>query len=175
MLTSKIDLRPLIKAQIESFKGYRWQATLRDVGTFVGLPIILGAAVLWGQPKVYNAGSGITGVSVLTGLLFALLVNVFNLAVRMRRDEGLRPGSVILRTVDELLANVGWAVLVGLALVVALACGVSTQEPDHPLGRWWVAVIVAMFAHLLVSVLMALSRIFSAYAQIAELAPPRKN
>ena len=49
------------------------------------------------------------------------------------------------------------------------------QQPDHPLGRWWVAVIVVMFAHLLVCVLMALSRIFSAYAQIAELAPPKKN
>lgn len=175
MLTSKIDLGPLLNAQIKSFKGYRWQATFRDVGIFVALPIALGAAVLWAQPKVYNAGSGIAGVSVLTGLLFALLVNVFNLAVKMRRDEGLTPESLILGTVDELLANVGWSVLVGLALVVTLACGVSTQQPNHELGRWWVAVIVVMFAHLLVTVLMALSRIFSAHAQIAELAPPMRK
>lgn len=173
-MSSKARVSAIWRAQLDSFRGYGRPSALFDFGQFLALPILAGiAAAIW-APPIYAVGSVLTGVSVFSGLLVALLVNVFELSVKIRRDEGLRPEEPLSVTMNELMANASWAVLVGLVLVTLLVAAAATQAPDCPLHPIWVGILVPFFAHLMVCVLMVLSRIWTAHEQIGDLRPPQQ-
>ncbi len=172
-MSNKINLLEIARAQLATFSGYSWKVIARDLGVFVGLPIIIGVLVsLWGPP-VYSVGGLLTGASVFSGLLVALLVNVFNFSVKIRRDEKIRPEQQLALTVDELMTNAAWTVITGLLLVVLLASAAATQQPDTPLAPPWVGILVGLATHLIMNVLMVLSRIWTAHEDIKDLPPKR--
>lgn len=170
-MSSKIKIRAIFDAQLSSFRGYSARGKIADASTFVLIPIVAGVAVgLW-APPVYAVGAILTGVSVFSALLVALLVNIFNFSVKIRRDEKLRPEEPLTLTVDELIANAAWAVLVGLSLVVLLVAAAATQASGCPLAKAWAGILAAVFLHLMACVLMVLSRIWTAHEQIRDLPP----
>jgi hypothetical protein len=172
-MSNKINLLEIARAQLATFSGYDRKVVARDILAFLGLPIILGVLVaVWGPP-VYSVGSLLTGVSVFSGLLVALLVNVFNFSVKIRRDEKIRPEQQLARTVDELMTNAAWTVLIGLLLVVLLASAAATQKPQSSLEPIWVGILVGLVVHLIMNVLMVLSRIWTAHEDIKDLPPKR--
>jgi len=172
-MSRKINLIELASAQLGTFRGYGAKTVIRDLATFVLLPIGLGIiAVLFGPP-IYSVASLLTGVSVFSGLLVALLVNVFNFSVKIRRDEKVRPEEKLAKTVDELMANAAWTVVVGLSLVAMLAIASATQIPSCPLGKIWVGILTSVLVYLILNVLMVLSRIWTAHEDIKDL-PPKK-
>jgi hypothetical protein len=170
-MSSKIKIGAIWDAQLNSFLGYTAGGQFADALTFVVVPIIAGIAAAFWAPPVYAVGSILSGVSVFAALLVALLVNIFNFSVKIRRDEKLRPEESLSLTVDELIANAAWAVVVGLFLVVLLVAAASTQIPSCPLNKIWTGVLSAVFLHLMACVLMVLSRIWTAHEQIRDLPP----
>lgn len=172
-MSSKIDLTPLVERQLATFRGYSEFTGKLDFFVFVFVPVGAGLAVaVWG-PDVKGVGAVLGGVGVFTALLFALLVNVFNLSVKLRRDEGVRPEQPLALNVDELFYNVGWSVVIGLALVITMTAATVTHTATEALGGVWVGLIVALFVHLVITVLMAVVRMVSTYESIADLAPKR--
>lgn len=131
-MSSEINLIEIARAQIRTFSGYGKKTVIRDVATFVGLPVAAGVLGAVFGPPVYSVGSLLTGASVFSGLLVALLVNVFNFSVKIRRDEKIRPEQKLSVTVDELMANAAWTVITGLMFVVLIAIAAAIQTPTSP-------------------------------------------
>lgn len=172
-MSQKINLLELARAQLATFSGYSLRVRIRDVLTFVGLPVAVGlAAGLFASP-VYNVSGLLTGASVFAGLLVALLVNVFNFSVKIRRDEKIRPEQRLARTVDELMANAAWTVVSALTLVVVLVLATATQEPSRSLTNAWVGIVAGLGTYVILNVLMVLSRIWTVHGDIKDLPPKR--
>jgi hypothetical protein len=172
-VSNKINLLEIARAQLATFSGYNWKVIARDLAAFIGLPVAIGVLVGGWGPPVHSVGSLLTGASVFSGLLVALLVNVFNFSVKIRRDEKIRPEQQLAITVDELITNAAWTVITGLILVVLLASAAATQEPGTPLAPVWVGILVGLAIHLIMNVLMVLSRIWTAHEYIKDLPPKR--
>lgn len=172
-MSRKINVLEIARAQLSTFQGYERRTIFADLATFLGLPAVIAVVAALFAPPVHAVSSLLTGASVFSGLLVALLVNIFNFSVKVRRDEKVRPEQKLARTVDELLTNAAWTVLVGLTLVVLLAVASATQEPSRPLGHAWVGALAGFSAHLILNILMVLSRIWTAHEDIKDL-PPKK-
>lgn len=173
-MSDKIQIGRIVKAQLATFRGYGIRSTLFDLLTFIVVPAVLGLATgLW-APKVFNVGSVLSGITVFTGLLVALLVNVFNFSVKIKRDEKVPLQHVLVVTVNELMANASWAVLVGLTLTVLASAASATLPPSCPLNSIWVGVLTGVVAHLVLIVLVVLSRIWTAHEAIKTL-PPKND
>jgi hypothetical protein len=172
-MSRKINVLEIARAQLSTFQGYQRRVVLGDLATFLGLPVTIGTGAALFAPPIYTVSSLLTGASVFSGLLVALLVNIFNFSVKVRRDEKVRPEQKLAKTVDELLTNAAWTVLVGLALVVLLTIASATQEPSRPLNQAWVGTLAGFSAYLILNILMVLSRIWTAHEDIKDL-PPKK-
>ena len=172
-MSQKINLIELARAQLATFSGYGVRTRIRDVLTFLGLPVAVGLlAGLFASP-VHNVSGLLTGASVFAGLLVALLVNVFNFSVKIRRDEKIRPEQRLARTVDELMANAAWTVVSALTLVIVLIMATATQEPGKPITGAWVGIVAGLGTYVIMNVLMVLSRIWTAHGDIKDLPPKR--
>jgi hypothetical protein len=172
-MSRKINVLEIAQAQLSTFRGYGRGTVLGDLATFLGLPAVLGIAAAMFAPPIHAVSGLLTGASVFSGLLVALLVNIFNFSIKVRRDEKVRPEEKLARTVDELLTNAAWTVLVGLTLVVLLAVASATQEPSKPLIQPWVGILAGFSAYLILNILMVLSRIWTAHEDIKDLAPKK--
>lgn len=178
-MSAKWDVRDIALAHYNTLRDattghYR----ARDFVVFFGAPLTIAGLAVKGGIHLYDVSKLLGGIAVFTGLLFALVSNVFSLYLRVRRDEGLSPYDPLIADVKELFANVAYAVLVGLGLVMLLVVAASTHTPDpssqtaqQPLGPIWTAVLIATFFHLLLTVLMALNRLWLAHIKIGELPP----
>ena len=177
-MSAKWDVSDIAAAHFDTLRDAatgKWR--LRDYLGFFGVPaVIAGAALIFGL-QLYDVSKLLGGISVFTALLFGMVGNVFTLYLRVRRDEELSPYDPLITDVRELFANVSYSVLVGLVLITCMVVASSTQPPATPgegavpLGPVWVAALTFLFAHLLLSVLMALSRLWLAHVKIAELPP----
>ncbi|WP_282202473.1 hypothetical protein [Kitasatospora fiedleri] len=136
-----------------------------------GLAIACGIAAKTGHFHLTNVSQFIGGVGIFTGLLFGLLTNVFTLSLKVRRDEGLEPDHLAIRQVRELFSNIGWSVTVGLALIVSVVSAAATHKSTDPLGAIWVGFLTFLFSHLIMTVLMALKRLWFAHESISKLPP----
>lgn len=172
-MSQKINLVELARAELATFSGYNTRTRARDVLTFIVLPIAVGVVAGHCASPVYNVSGLLMGASVFAGLLVALLVNVFNFSVKIRRDEKVRPEQRLARTVDELMANAAWTVVTALTLVIVLVIATATQEPDKPVNEGWVGVIAGLGTYVVLNVLMVLSRIWTAHGDIKDLPPKR--
>ncbi|MFI1837652.1 hypothetical protein [Streptomyces olivaceoviridis] len=174
-MSGKWDVRDIAAANFRTYVDADGKRRAGDVVVFIGLPLILGVTCgllrHFGHLHILDVSKFIGGVGVFTGLLFGLLTNVFTLSLRVRRDEGLDPDHVVIRNVRELFANLSWAVLVGLLLVVLLVVVTATHDPKKSIGVAWTGILVATFSHLILSLLMSLKRLWFAHQNVSNLPP----
>ncbi|MEW1873198.1 hypothetical protein AB0420_34825 [Streptomyces caelestis] len=174
-MSGKWDVRDIAAANFRTYVDANGKRRMGDVVVFVVVPLMLGIASgllrFFDHLHIIDASKLIGGIGVFTGLLFGLLTNVFTLSLRVRRDEGLSPDHVIIRDVRELFANLSWAVLVGLLLVVLLVVVAATHDPKGSVGVVWTGILVATFSHLILSLLMSLKRLWFAHQNVADLPP----
>ncbi|WP_228992859.1 hypothetical protein [Streptomyces sp. DH8] len=177
-MSEKWNISDIAAAHFKTYADARTGKKRRsDYLAFVGLPVLLG--VLTGalchldRFALYDVSKLIGGIGIFTGLLFGLLTNVFTLSLRLQRDDDLADHKTT-RSVKELFANLSWAVFVGLSLVVLLVACSSIGESRSRVSEWWTAVLVTLFAHLILTVLMSLKRLWMAHSQIPLLPPKEK-
>lgn len=174
-MSGKWDVRDIAAANFQTYVDADGKRRMGDVAIFVAMPILLGVicGILrhFDHLHILDVSKLIGGVGVFTGLLFGLLTNVFTLSLRVRRDEGLNPDHVIIRDVRELFANLSWAVLIGLLLVVLLVVVAATHDPKKSIGAAWTGILVTTFSHLILSLLMSLKRLWFAHQNISKLPP----
>ncbi|MGW7682147.1 hypothetical protein ACWGID_15490 [Kribbella sp. NPDC054772] len=171
-MTSKLSLMPVVTEHYRTLTDVRTgKPRRRDFATALGIPAVLGVLCCAFGLRMPSAGDLIQGVSILTGLLFALVIFVFQLRIQVGADREQVRREHVLALLDELFSNVLYAVVAGLGTtVIALAAGISTT-PDAdgnspPLDRWWTAAIVASSAHLVLTIAMCLKRTRAAYAAL---------
>jgi hypothetical protein len=170
------------KIAVAHFKTYRDAAKDRpmasDYLTFIGIPVLLaifaGTMRHLGHFHVRDVSKLIGGMGVFTGLLFGLLTNVFSLSLRVRRDEGLDPEHEVVVQVRELFFNISWAVVVGCLLITTLILVSATHSPTSAIGSIWTGVLTLLILHLMLTVLMALKRLWYAHDKIGRLPSKQK-
>jgi hypothetical protein len=161
----KWSLTDVLRDHILTLRDERTQKLrVIDFIGFYGVPA-LGAGVAFllnFQLKALEAAIG--GMAIFTALLFGLLVQVFTLRIRVADSSSLRADIRLGRLIDQLEANVSYAVLVGITLtaVLVVTAGVEgVQDAASPVAS---AVAGGVFLHFLLSVAMVLKRLRSAYS-----------
>jgi hypothetical protein len=165
-VAAKWSVRLLIQDQLETFVSERTHRPwIPDYFAFFVVPIGAGFAAYLIHFRLGDPDGLLTGTAILTGLLFALVIHVFTLGLRITDDPRIGDESRTSRLVDQLQANVMYSVLVGIVTTVTLAIATSTTVPTHRIGKWMSAVLVALLVHLILTLLMILKRMRSAYRE----------
>lgn len=173
-MSSKISAIPIVGAHLDTLRDARDRSTKWvDVVIQYLLPVVAGVACYLGQFHLQGVGDVIAGLAVLAALLFALVIFVFQLRLQLANDPRVPKGGLLPTLVDELFANVAYAVLIGLSAVVVSLAASSTRSLDErgnlePLNAIWSAVLVVVAVHLLLTVGMCLKRTHSAYRELTK-------
>lgn len=175
---SKFSVAPIIKAHLKTLRhADEDRPRVADYVQLYAFPIVL-AAVGWISGfRIGAVGEMLAGITVLASLLFALVIFVIQLRLQMTTDP--RVSLRATRLVDELFANVCYAVLVGLASTTVTLIAAATRtsdgkDPDpDPLSPLWTAAVVVTAAHLLLMVLMSLKRTNATYRELSKYRPAK--
>lgn len=139
-----------------------------DYVSFYVVPAGIGATAWYFNFRFETMDPILSGTSIFTGLLFGVLVYVFQLRIRVTDSAVLASDSRLLRLIDELEANVAYTVLVGLVISGLLMALSATKEKDVPIDPIGTAVVIALMLHFILSVLLVLRRTRSVYARVTE-------
>jgi hypothetical protein len=165
-VAAKWSVGLLIKDQLGTFVSERThKPSVTDYLAFFGIPAALGTVSYVANFRFENVDGILAGVAIFTGLLFALVIHVFTLGLRITDDPRIGSAGRTARLIDQLQSNVLYAVLVGIVTTVALALASATTAGGHRVGIIMTAVLVALLAHMILIVLMILKRMRSAYRE----------
>ena len=125
-----------------------------------------GSALVFDRPiRVYNVGQILSGVAVFTGLLFALLVLMFNTGLALRKDGNvLRNAHQVERVIADLRSNVTYSACVALLLAVVLVAAAATHT-NAGKGLAWGGTPLMIFLglHLVINLTVILRRLRTAF------------
>lgn len=172
---SKFSVLPLLAAHFDTLRdASTGKARPADYIQLYGLPIAVGATTVLTGFQLQGVGELLAGIAILGSLLFGLVIFVIQLRLQMTSDP--RVGQRTTELVDELFANVTYAVLVGLVATAVTMAAAASRVPDAKgdlgaLNPWWTGAVAALTIHLLLMIGMALKRVHSAYQQLAKQRP----
>lgn len=160
---AKFSVVPLISAHYATFVDARSDTRRkRDYFAFVGVPVAIGAIVIFANVRLGALTAVLTGIATLTGLLFGFVIWTFGLRVQILRDPRIPKLSAAPRRLDELFANASYAALVALTTIAVAVAAVTAQHGEHA-NRWWSAAVLVLVSHLLLTLAMCLKRLHSAF------------
>ncbi|WP_299956729.1 hypothetical protein [uncultured Modestobacter sp.] len=136
-----------------------------DLTTFFGIPLSVGAVLWLTGVQAPKPDPLLASISILTGLLFALVVLVFDQVKRERDRPAPEAGNDPLMDAWQLFANVCWAVVASTLLLTVMFTTVLFV--DGKLAPWLTALVTTLFLHLMLTLLMVLKRIFFMARRIA--------
>lgn len=129
------------------------------------LPLGAGVTVWKLGARMAEVGAAVSGISIVSGLLFAMAVFLFQLRITLGSDKRLGEGDFVL--VDECMANTLWAILWGLALALFLIVGDAGKWiGGDGTGPVLTGIAVAATVHFLLVIGMCLKRLRRAYERI---------
>ncbi len=168
-MSSKFNVLPAIRDHFETFEDHnnRNRFLLRDYAGMVGVPAAAAGLITLCQVHIRSVGTFLSGVAVLTGLLFALVIFVFQLRLQVASDPRHHNGGKLTTLIDELFANVNYAVIVGLATSVLGVIAASVEDPAAGAPVWASALLTLLGTHLVLTVLMCVKRTRSAYRRLS--------
>lgn len=129
------------------------------------LPLGAGIAVWVPRAKIDDVSAAVSGISIVSALLFAMSVFLFQLRISLGSDKRL--GKDDYAVVDECMANTLWAILWGLGLVLFfIICDVGNWFTQDGSGPILTGIAVAATVHFLLVIGMCLKRLRRAYRRI---------
>jgi hypothetical protein len=135
-----------------------------DYLLFVWFPLGVGAFCFAMKVQMLAVDAMLTAVSILTGLLFGLLIHVLELGLALAKDDKIPVTAQIVRLTRQLRANVAWACAVGLVLAALLTGVASFVDLDtSKVPALATAAAVTLAVHLTMTLLMILKRVRSTY------------
>jgi hypothetical protein len=144
------------------------RAYLPDYVVLIGVPVAAGAAVGCSF-KLHDMQSYIGGVAIFTGLLFGLVIYVFQLRMQLLSDPNVPRDGKLASFIDQVFANVNYAVVVGVIATIASMAAAVTADDDGRINAIWSGVVIALGVHLMLVVFMCIKRIRAAYREIKKL------
>lgn len=136
----------------------RWQ----DLASQVGLPVVLFSATWFFQFRLSNAGTVISVVAIMAGLLCSTAVFLFQLRADFRYDDRAPSGTI--RLIDECMSNTLWAIAWGVILSTYIAAADAGKVFEHT--RWGSltsGIAIAGIAHFVLVITMCLKRLGKSY------------
>lgn len=145
----------------------------------LGVPVAAGVWVGTAGWRVDDIGNLIAGVSILTGFAFGLLMFVFQLRLSAAREQRVRADGELATLLNELFANVAYTTVLGLGTVGLLVGAGSLAPPptdppvvDSALSPLLSGLCVGLMLHFLLTLLMAVKRVWLAFQNQAKNAQP---
>ncbi|GGY30518.1 hypothetical protein GCM10010363_08850 [Streptomyces omiyaensis] len=161
-MSSMIDVIPIVKDHLKTLRSHRDNRILwKQVAFFYGTPLALGALSVWLSWKISGVGNILAAFAILAGLLFNLLVLLFDIASKAAQAGGLGDDNTRLKLAKQLQANVTYALL--LALLCSGILGVASGMGMEKVNRWLSGVLMIFLAHFSLTLLMIVRRIRSAF------------
>ena len=176
-MDSKFSVLPSIRDHYDTLvdqhhpDSFYWPDWAVLVGFPIGSGIIVGCVMAARNAAMNEIGSYIAGVAIFTALLFALVIHVFQLRMQLDNDDRVPRGGDLTKFVDQLFANVNYAVVVGV-VTTAASMVASAFASDGRIGSIWAGILCALGLHLFLTVFMCIKRIRAAYREIKNL--PRR-
>ncbi|WP_158933507.1 hypothetical protein [Streptomyces sp. NRRL S-1868] len=133
-----------------------------EVFFFFGTPIVLGVIGVFLKWEIGGVDNILAAFAILTGLLFNLLVLLFDVAEKAAQGaDGISQSNVRLKLAKQLQANVTYSLLIGL--VVTSILGVSAGMDIEKINRWISGLLVILLANFTLTLLMIMRRIRAAF------------
>lgn len=168
-MSLKFNVLPAIHDHFETFSDHQagGRPLVRDYAGMLGLPILAAGAIWFVGIRVREVGTFLGGIAILTGLLFALVIFVFQLRLQVSGDPRHPNGSRLPVLLDELFANVNYAVIIGMATsAVGVVAAATSDSASGEAPLWASVVLTALGVHLLLTVLMCVKRTRAAYRRM---------
>lgn len=166
---SKASVIPTVRAHFDTFRDDSSNGSLHlpDYAIFLGIPLGAAALVVLGEVRLKEISGFLGGLAVFTALLFGLVIFVFQLRLQLRTDGEFSAHSTLVRLIDQLFANVNYAVVVGVVTTAVGVIAASTLDSTTGAPVWVSAVLTALATHLVLTIFMCVKRVHSAYRQLA--------
>lgn len=143
-----------------------------DYLVLIGVPACVGTWVGY-VFQLRDMQSYIGGVAILTALLFGLVIHVFQLRIQLLNDVRVPRDGKLVGFINQLFANVNYAVVVGVVTTAASMAAAVTADNDGRVNSIWSGVVAGLGTHLMLVVFMCIKRIRAAYREISQL--PRER
>jgi len=158
---SKINVLPIFRDQFLTMRDARTSRISKvDLASFYGVPItlgVLGGLLGW---QIRGIGNILASLSLMAGLLFNLLILLYDTVVRIRDSTG-EYGEYRRTLIRELQANVTYALTI--SLIVAIALGAVSVAGIEVIKSPYSFIIVSLLCHFVLLLGMILVRIRSAF------------
>ncbi|WP_370185104.1 hypothetical protein [Rhodococcus wratislaviensis] len=164
---SKLSVAPTIRDHFDTFRDDSSGGMhLPDYLIFIGGPAFAAALIAWFDVRLKDVSGVLGGLSVFTALLFGLVIFVFQLRLQLKSDGVNRTG-FLMRLVDQLFANVNYAVVVGVVTTTVGVVAINVGDKDAGAPVWLSAILTGLGLHLVLTIFMCVKRVHSAYKQLA--------
>ena len=165
---SKLSVAPTIKAHYATFRhDVTGEIHLPDYAIFVGAPAFFGILAWVCDVRLTEVAGFLGGLAVFAALLFALVIFVFQLRMQLREVDQYAGRRTLVKLVDQLFANVCYAVVVGLTTTAIGVAAANMTNGGQGAPPWLSALLIAFGLHLILTIFMCLKRVHSAYRQLA--------
>lgn len=176
-MSSKFSLVPIVTRQYATLSDAR-TGRLRpdDFVVVLGVPLVV-AGLAWGLGwSVTIVAELISAIAIITGLLFGLVVFLFQLRLQLGAPGTIeRVPPVTIRLIDEMFANVSYAIVIGFVATGVTLVGAALR-PDASIpgiqpgiDTFTTGLILGLTTHFLLVLAMCLKRLVSAYGKLAML------
>lgn len=128
------------------------------------LPIVLGIACWVFGVQIRGADTMLNGVSIYSALLFGLLVQVFQMKVRLMDQQPRNEAAIEINR--QLEANTSYAILIGIVTTGVLLTVIATTDSSKPVAPILSGLIVLLLTHLLMTLFMVLKRARAIYGYL---------
>lgn len=171
----KVKLVRVFRAYIEGLKA-DGKLRLRDALIQFIIPVVVGMATFLYltfvsedisrvEPIVANA---ISAVSIISGLMCALAVLVFQLRVQLSSEKTVKVKESECSLVDHLFNDALWDVVVGLLCVLLFVISSGAINGESALFAVLLAISSAMAMHFLFVTAMCIKRLSIAYEIVSK-------
>jgi hypothetical protein len=161
-LPSKIDIGPIIRSHWATLRNEdTGDFSMEDLFVFYTVPLLAALFQALFDLRISGLSTVLTALALLVGLLFNLLVLIFDLTSRMTRAELIDSTNDHVRLLKETQANTAYALLLGLVIVTVLGAASLSASKELPL--WISCLLGGLIIHFVLTLLMVLRRIRSAF------------
>lgn len=160
-MIDKINILDIVRNHFSTFRSFSSQRSKpADFLLFLLVPLLVAASLVLGGATMPTSAIAIvaTALAVFASLFFSLLILVVDLAIRNERPDRQsgRKGRIEGRLIQELHANVAFAILVSVAALISLA-GLSL-DGGLPGRRLLIGIAFYLCTQFFLTLLMILKR-----------------
>lgn len=163
----KSNIMEIVEEHFDTLRDARTdKIKIGDIVFQIGLPLFIGCLCFLSGWWLKDASNAIVGISIVAALMCAMAVLVFQIRMDASADKRLGENDLIL--INELFANIMWAILVGLLLAFALIAfdALGLFSGGYP-AQIATSISLAMCAHFIIVIAMCLKRLQRAYNRVA--------